>query len=111
MLAPVILGLILIVVVGLFVGRTSGGGAIHQGAMTMFVGLMVMVAAGALVLTNWFAFIDPPEFCWRSSGRFSTAAQRRVPWEDCKLIVTLAATGLNVLLVYGIALYVRKRRS
>ena len=79
--------------------------------MTMFVGLMVMVAAGALVLTNWFAFIDPPEFCWRGSGRFSTAAQRRVPWEDCKLIVTLAAIGLNVLLVYGIALYVRKRRS
>ncbi len=110
-LAPLILGLILMVVVGLFIGRTSGGGTIRQGAMIMFVGLMVLVAAGALILTNWFAFIDPPEFCWRGSGRFSTATQRRVPWEECRLIVTLAAIGLNILLVSGIALYVRKRRS
>ena len=110
-LAPLILGVILIVIVGLFIGKKSGGGAIHQGALMVFAGLMVLVATGALVLTNWFAFIDPPEFCWRGKGRFSTAAQRRVPWEECRLIVTLVAIGLNVLLVSGIALYVRKRRS
>ena len=110
-LAPLILALILIVVAGLFVGRQSGGKTIHQGAMMMFVGLMVLVAAGALVMTNWFAFIDPPEFCWRGSGRFSTTAQRRVPWEECRLIVTLVAIGLNILLVSGIAFHVRKRRS
>ena len=110
-LAPLILGLILFVVVGLFIGRKSGGGRIRQGALMVFVGLIVLVAAGAMALTNWFAFINPPEFCWRGSGRFSTAAQRRVPWEECRLIVTLTAVGLNVLLVSGIAFYVRKRRS
>ena len=110
-LAPVILGLILVVVVALYIGKKSGGETIRQGALMVFVGLSVLVGAGALVLANWFAFIDPPEFCWRGSGRFSTAAHRRVPWEECRLIVTLSAIGLNILLVLGTGLYVRKRRS
>ena len=110
-LAPAILILILMTISAIYIGKRFDSEKIAKVGMTFFAVSILIAILAVTVLSNWFAFVDSPEYCWRGSGRYGFTNRGAVPWEECQLPVSITAIVLGLILVGIIYRYFIKRRS
>lgn len=111
-LAPIFIGFIGLIIVTIFVGAKVGAERAVTGALILIGVLVACVVVALAVWSNWSAFIDPPEACWKGSGQRGWTNRRLVPWEECRAQMIWVAIAVDVLIVsaLGGAVFAKLRK-
>ncbi|HBH26020.1 MAG TPA: hypothetical protein DDX54_01245 [Rhodospirillaceae bacterium] len=105
-LAPAFFLALLTMLSAFYFGKKLENKTLSAIGWALFVGAIVIIVFGATILTNWFAFIDPPDYCGKG---FRWSHRKIVPWEECRLHVTLTALFLDLVFIGGTIAVLRKR--